>query len=156
MSVFLWGVVAALFMITFSKSIIGFASLAIGFGGTPGQLAAERVAPGNGAGLWACFAATVVGQLAVALAWAAFLAGSTANWLAAHPSGTPWALWVAAFLAAAVPAHWASQDDGALGGTMQADAAAWTAVLADLGFLGLVARPDVREALFGWLPVLFG
>lgn len=156
MSVVLWGIVAAGVVVLFSRFLGGFCTLAIGAGGAPGQIVAERIGPSNGGGLWACFLGVIAGQLAVALTWAAFVVGSTANWLAAHPTDLAWLVWVTAFVAAAVPAHWAANDDATLEGTLQSDAAAYTAVLADLGFLALALLPAVRTTLFGWVPTLFG
>jgi hypothetical protein len=144
--------VAIMFAATF---VSAFYTLIVGLGGAPGAFIATRDQNG-GVTFWTGFGLTVMGQLYACLAWATFIIGSMENYLASHPGYIGWVLWIAAFFAAAAPAHWAVKDAfNNENPTIQHATAGWTAALADIAFFVLLFLPSIRHLFFGWVPTLF-
>jgi hypothetical protein len=133
-----------------------FWTLALRFSGTPGALVARLRFPGGTTGLRALgVLLAVLGQLYVALVFAAFVLRSTAHHLYGISGWVKWLAWSVSFVVATAPPLIAALDWA----RQPARATEWLAAriswpLTVLGGLLLIFRPSTMRFGWGWVPHL--
>ena len=132
----------------------------IGIAGAPGAFLAYKLAPheswhhgsvGKGSiiGLLVC----VIGQVYVALAFAALGIGLVRTLLANRPDLIGWIFWVVAFVISGLPALFAAKEAASKAEKKTQDVASViTLVLAEIGFFIFVLFPSLMRVGWAWMP----